>query len=289
MTLDGTPGKMIRLKDGRMLAYAEWGTPGAQPVFFLQGIPGGRLTQWWDDALPAARDIHLVTVDRPGIGRSDRKPGRSVADWASDHQELADHLGLDRFAVIGFSAGAPYALACGCRLSERVTAIGLVSALGRADLPGGIDEMATARFMRLARRAPRAMGLIYTEIARRGRKDPDAAHDRFFRDASRVDRAVLDRPEVKSRWMPAFGEAAHRGGRGLAEDMRAVQRPWGFDPADVRVPVHLWHGRRDQIAPPNHAEQWIEVLPDCRPVWCDNEGHFLIQDHFDEVLDAIVR
>jgi pimeloyl-ACP methyl ester carboxylesterase len=289
MMLDGTPGETIRLRDGRALAYAEWGTPGGQPVVFLQGIPGGRLTQWWDDELPAARGVRLLTVDRPGIGRSDRQPGRRVGDWAADVEELADDLGIDRFGVIGFSAGAPYAVACGSRLRDRVTAIALVSPLGRADVPGVVDDMATARFMRLARRAPRVMGLIYAVVARQGRKDPDAAHERFFRDASRVDRAVVDRPEVKSRWMPAFVEAAHAGGRGLAEDMRVVQRAWGFDPADVHIPVHLWHGRLDRVAPPSHAEQWIEVLDDCRPVWSDDEGHFLIQDHFEEVLGAIVR
>lgn len=285
MTLNGTPGETIRLHDGRQLAFAEWGEPQGRPVFFLQGNPGGRLTRWWDDALPTARGARLITVDRPGIGRSDRKPGRSVADWPDDLKELAARLGLDRFAVIGFSAGGPYALACACRLRERVSAIALVSAMGRGDLPGVVDEMATARFQRLARRSPRAMGFIYTVIARMGRRDPDAAHERFFRDASKVDRAVLDRPEVKTRWMPAFVEAAHAGGRGLAEDMHVVQRPWGFDPTDVAIPVFLWQGRRDRIVPPSHAERWIEVLSDCRPVWCDDEGHFLIQDHFEEILD----
>lgn len=285
MTLDGTPGETIRLQDGRKLAYAEWGSSQGRPVFFLQGIPGGRLTRWWDDALPAARGARVITVDRPGIGRSDGKPGRSVADWGADLEELADHLGLERFAVIGFSAGGPYALASAWRLPERVTAVALVSAMGRTDMPGVVDEMATARFQRLAHRSPRAMGLIYAVLARRARRDPDAAHERFFRDSSRVDRAVLDRPEVKARWMPAFVEATHQGGRGLAEDTRVAQRPWGFEPAEIRVPVYLWQGRRDRIVPPSHAERWVEELPDCRPVWCDDEGHFLIQDHFEEILE----
>jgi pimeloyl-ACP methyl ester carboxylesterase len=288
VTLDGTRGDVLRLEDGRALAYAEWGKREGRRVFFLQGTPGGRLTQWWEEESLAARDIHLVTVDRPGIGRSDAKPGRSVADWAADLEQLARHLGPARFAVVGFSSGGPYAVACAAQLADRVSAVALVSPLGRADMPGVIDDMATVRYMRLARRSPRMMGLIYSVVARKGRKDPDAAHERFFRGASRVDRAVVDRPEVKSRWMPAFVEAAHGGGRGLAEDMRVVQRPWGFEPADVRMPVRLWHGRRDRIAPPSHAERWIEELPNCRAVWFDDEGHFLIQDHMDEILEAVL-
>lgn len=289
MTLDSTPGETICLVDGRALAYTEWGPPGGRPVFFFQGNPGGRLTRWWDDALLASHDSRLLTVDRPGIGRSDRKRGRSVAHWAGDLAQLADYLGLERFPIVAFSGGAPYALACACRSPDRVSAVALVSPLGRADLPGVADEMATARFMKLARRSPLAMGLIYSYIARKARRDPDAAHERFFRDSARVDRAVLDRPEVKSSWMPALVEAAHTGGRGLAEDMRVVQRPWGLDPADVRVPVRLWHGRRDRIVPPSHAERWVELLPDCRATWYEGEGHFLIQDHFDEILDAVAH
>jgi pimeloyl-ACP methyl ester carboxylesterase len=278
----------VRLSDGRALAYAEWGVEDGQAVVFFQGNPGGRLTRWWDDRLPTERGVRLLTVDRPGIGRSDRKRGRAVGDWPADVAELADHVALDRFAVIGFSTGGPYALACASRLPERVTSIALVSSLGKADHPGVTDEMATARFQRLARRVPRAMALIYSAVARKGRKDPEAAHERIFRGASSVDRAVLDRPEVRSGWMSAFVDSAQRGGYGLAEDMRVVQRAWHFDPAAIGVRVLLWHGLRDRIVPPSHAEYWVEALPGCEVVWCPDEGHFLIRDHFEEILDAVL-
>src|SRR5687767_2767990 len=165
-----TPGDEIRLDDGRSLAYAEWGARRGQPVFFFQGTPGGRLTRWWDDALPAACDVRLITVDRPGIGRSHYKRGRSVVDWADDLMQLADHLELERFPVVAFSSGGPYALACASRAPDRVSAVALASPLGRADLPGVVDEMSTAKFQKLARRSPRLMGLIYSYIARAGRK-----------------------------------------------------------------------------------------------------------------------
>lgn len=287
MAVDGREGELLSLSDGRALAYAEWGAPDGRPVVFLQGIPGGRLNRWWDDELPSDRGIRLITVDRPGIGRSDFKRGRSVGDWPADAEQLADHLRLERFPLIGFSAGGPYALAAAARLQDRVSAVGLVSALGRTDMTGVVDEMATARYFKLAGRSPAVMGLIYAAVARQARKDPDAAHKRFFARSSRIDRAVLDRPEVKARWMPAFIDAAQGRGRGLGEDMRVVQRPWGFDPADVRLPVHLWHGDADRIVPRNHAEHWTQALPDCQPHWCPGEGHFLIQDHGEEILDTV--
>ncbi|MEX2447360.1 MAG: alpha/beta hydrolase [Solirubrobacterales bacterium] len=69
--------------------------------------------------------------------------------------------------------------------------------------------------------------------------------------------------------------------------MRTVLNPWGFDPAEVRLPVHLFHGKRDAVTPPAHAEHWIDVLDDARPVWVEDAGHLLIEDHVGEILDRM--
>jgi len=73
----------------------------------------------------------------------------------------------------------------------------------------------------------------------------------------------------------------------VADDMQAVLNPWGFEPTEIRLPVHLIHGRRDTVAPPAHAEHWIETLETARPVWIEDAGHFLIEDHVEEILDAV--
>ena len=86
----------------------------------------------------------------------------------------------------------------------------------------------------------------------------------------------------------AYVEATHAGGgRGLAEDMRTVLFPWGFDPAEIDIPVHVFHDRLDAVAPPAHAEHWIETLADARPVWFEGAGHLLIEDHSEEILDRL--
>jgi pimeloyl-ACP methyl ester carboxylesterase len=77
--------------------------------------------------------VRKVAVDGPGIGGSDPQPGRRVLDWPSDVAELADSLGIERFAVLGFSFGGPYARACAHALARRVTRAGLVSCLGPID------------------------------------------------------------------------------------------------------------------------------------------------------------
>ena len=99
----------VTLPDGRDLAYEEYGDPAGFPVLSFHGGLSSRL-----DAAPAdaaARDggVRLVAPDRPGMGLSTFQPGRRLVDWPADVTSLADALGLERFAVMGWSAGGPYA------------------------------------------------------------------------------------------------------------------------------------------------------------------------------------
>jgi pimeloyl-ACP methyl ester carboxylesterase len=286
MTADARAG-VTRLRDGRALAYAEWGPVDGRPVLHFHGVPDGRFS-WGGGSICEDRGVRMITVDRPGVGGSDPKPGRSVANWPADVEELAKRLELDRFAVSGWSAGGAYALACAHELQPRIDAVALVSGAGRLDLPGFVEQMSTASAWRLAARAPSAMTLAYSCLARLARRSPGAAQKILFSGLPKVDRAVIDCPDVGPRLLSAYVEATRPGGRGLTEDMQAVLNPWGFDPAEIHLPVHMVYGRRDTVAPPTHAEYWIETLEAANPVWVEDAGHFLIEGHVGKVLDALV-
>lgn len=285
MVADARAG-VIRLRDGRALACAEWGPADGRPVLHFHGVPDGRFS-WGGGSACEDRGVRLIAVDRPGVGGSDPKPGRSVADWPADVEELAEQLELDRFAVSGWSAGGAYALACAHELRPRIDAVALVSGAGRLDLPGFVEQMSTASAWRLAARVPSAMAIAYSALARLARRSPGTAQKILFSGASKEDKAVIGRPNVGPRLMAAYVEATRPGGRGLTEDMQAVLSPWGFDPTEIRLPVHVFHGRRDTVAPPAHAEYWIETLEAAHPVWVEDAGHFLIEDRVEDLLDAL--
>lgn len=285
MVADARAG-VTHLRDGRALAYAEWGPLEGRPILHFHGVPDGRFS-WGGSSVCVDRGIRLITVDRPGIGGSDPKPGRSVADWSADVEELAEQLELDRFAVSGWSAGGVYALACASGLGPRIDAVALVGGSGRLDRPGVVGQMSTAATWRLAKHVPSAMTFLYSALARLASRNPRAAQKVIAAGASKVDRAVISRPDVGPRLVFAYLEASRPGGRGLTEDMRAMLSPWEFDPSEIRLPIHLVHGRRDTVAPPAHAEHWIETLRDAHIVWVEDAGHFLIEDHVGKVLDAL--
>jgi pimeloyl-ACP methyl ester carboxylesterase len=98
------------LPDGRELARLELGDPEGPPVFVFHGTPGSRLQVSFDERPIIATGVRFIAVDRPGYGHSTFYRGRRLADWSSDVASLADHLGIDRFAVIGVSGGGPMPL-----------------------------------------------------------------------------------------------------------------------------------------------------------------------------------
>src|SRR5438046_6812360 len=122
--------RQLRLRDGRRLGYCEHGVRAGKPILYFHGWPGSRIEAQL--AAPAARryNARLIAVDRPGFGMSDFKAHRTLLDWPADVAELADTLGLDRFAVAGVSGGGPYALACARRIPDRLTSVIVVCGLG---------------------------------------------------------------------------------------------------------------------------------------------------------------
>lgn len=94
------------LSDGRTLGYALWGEPGGTPVLLVGTSPGSRLLC---PDLPAtlAAGVRLVTVDRPGSGRSDPDPHPGMARWVADTGALVDHLRLGRFGLVRRRAVRP--------------------------------------------------------------------------------------------------------------------------------------------------------------------------------------
>jgi pimeloyl-ACP methyl ester carboxylesterase len=277
---------LARLRDGRLLAYAEWGPIEGRPLLHCHGLPDGRFG-WGGGSACADRGVRLISIDRPGVGASDPSPGRSVADWTADVEDLAKQLELDRFSVSGWSAGGAYALACASKLGPRVDSTILISACGRLDLPGFIGQMSSATAWRLAARTPRLMTLTYSAMGRLGRRSPRGLAMIASSGLADADRAVICRPDVTRRMATAYVEATRSGGRGFTEDMQALLRPWGFEPAEIDFPVHLIHGRRDRVAPPSHAEHWIATLRASEPSWIEDAGHFLIEDHIDQILETL--
>src|ERR1700742_3591592 len=101
--------RAVELPDGRTLAYIEAGRSDGFPVLYLHGAIGSPLS---GDAelmrIIDERGLRLMLVQRPGFGGSEQKRGRTLLDFADDVAAFADALRLERYAIVGVSAGGPY-------------------------------------------------------------------------------------------------------------------------------------------------------------------------------------
>jgi pimeloyl-ACP methyl ester carboxylesterase len=285
----------VRLRDGRALAFTEWGDLDGPPIFFFHGSPLSRLWCPDEEATQAAR-VHIVAVDRPGFGRSDLHPGRRLQDWPLDVAELADTLALDRFAAAGYSAGGPYALACAALLGDRVTRAGLVATTTRLVLrerPGAIAELDEddRRAFELVEHGDRETTAqsFAAELAawtRTVAQDPR----RFFDPLPVNDqnRWWREDPARLEPFLSAIGEALRQGPTGLAWERLVAFEPCPFPLDDISVDVLLWHGQLDVIAPCAAAEFLAARIPNCKVTIWPDEGHIGIARHWDEILAALI-
>ena len=223
--------------------------------------------------------MRLVSPDRPGIGLSTYQPGRRLLDWPADVGALVDALGIDRFAVMGWSAGGAYAAVCTAKMGGRVTAAALLSSAVPLDLYGTTRGLTAEdrTLLLLARRTPwlastvMKVSILGTSNARLLR-----AAIRSFPPADRLFLTEWSTPDP--RW-DSSSEAVRQGTEGCVQDYRIFGDPWGFSLEEIDVPVQIWEGADDRTGPPGYrsflrahiAHATVTVVPD--------EGHLSLLPH----------
>ena len=281
--------RTVTLADGRSVAYSEWGDLDGRPVVLVHGAPGSRLFCPDESATDAAH-VRLITIDRPGYGRSDPQPDRSLLDWVDDYAELARRLELPPSPMVGWSSGGPYALACAAVIPDRVPKVGVAASVGPWDeVPGAWRELPPA----------------VRELVELLPRDPAAAHEGFrkrcqwyaddqegmFADVGPhpedPDGQLLVRPETLEAMKALMREGARQGSSGYVADVIAEFRPWGFSLSDIGTEVLVWWGESDRLVTRAHAEYLSKAIPRAKLLTYPGEGHLFLVNHWAEMLAAL--
>jgi pimeloyl-ACP methyl ester carboxylesterase len=282
----------IKLPDGRRLAYAEYGDPQGMPAIYCHGFPGTRLEARLFD-MPARRfKLRVIAPDRNGLGLSDPKPERKLLDWTADVEALADSLGFERFFLIGVSGGGPYATACAYRLADRLNGVTLVCPLGPLDQPGLLAAMrwpAKINFQSI-RNTPLLSHLSFQyAVVPMVQLSPLWIYQLMLSIAPAPDAAVLKRPGVRSAITASIHESVRQGAKGVLQEMEIYTRPWGFNLAEVAIPIQIWHGTADETVPILHSQTLAAELADCSLQLAEEEGHFSLPiDHMDKIQQQLI-
>ena len=266
----------VTLPDGRRLAYADHGDPARPVVLFCVGTPQSRLVDLADVELARDMGFRMLAPDRPGFGGSDPQPGRTLADWPADAAALLDALGVDRFAVCGGSGGAPYAVACGVLLADRVTAAALA-------VPGAPQEAPGHGFVPVG--DPAALRARGETIARLVREDPAGLEAFLGPDQSDTDRKEMAEadPVRRERQLADLREAFRQGVDAYVEDHTINAGPWSDLLPRLARPTRIWQGEDDNNVSPAATRWMAERIPGAELTMLPGAGHGLTEEVWPQI------
>jgi pimeloyl-ACP methyl ester carboxylesterase len=287
----------VTLHDGRTLAYTDRGPRDGTPFLYFHGFQGSRLEYMpgLEETLTRLR-IRLIAPDRPGIGLSTPARDRTVAGWANDVHQLTEQLLAGQpYSILGFSAGATYALACG-ELSG-VQAIALASGLGlpnlitewrrysgkvwRILLSAKLANLRSATFLRIEKQQH---DLLFS--------DWGAYYDSMRNDLSADDRRLLGEPDVEELFQENRREGFAQGRGCLLQEVQAFYSDPRIDLAHLKAcSVLIIHGEEDTIVPIGVAWDLHQRIPSSRFTELSGRGHYFLYDRaeMDSVLTELLK
>ncbi|PZG21694.1 alpha/beta hydrolase [Spongiactinospora gelatinilytica] len=242
---------------------------------FCPGAGTGRSLGFGGDVVDRL-GVRLISLDRPGLGASDPAPGRTLGSWPAD----VAALGLTRPRIVGFSQGAPFALAC-------------APIAARPAIVSGADEVALPAFapalpaplrdlVRLAAADPAAAERSFQAIT------PAALWDMIVPNAPAVDRAVYESPEFARAFRAAMAEAFGQGPGGYARDTLLAMSRWPYDLGAIQIPVDLWYGEHDIGHSPDQGRTLAARIPGARHHLVPDAGGAVLWTRAEPILRTLL-
>ncbi|HVV76368.1 MAG TPA: alpha/beta hydrolase [Mycobacteriales bacterium] len=282
-----TPAEVRTTTSGaRTVAWTTYGAPAGKPVVYYHGAGGSRLEAGFFHADAAAHGLRVISIDRPGSGRTDPIPNRTLLRGVIDLVPVLDAEGVEKAVVCGLSAGAMYAWASAQAHRERVTSVVAVSPAVnpqpwpdvKAAMPGQMRLMAF-----LATRAPGVLAAMQRKqqnaIERPGGQ---AKYVKTMRKVSPEDAVLLEDEATFVRARTVSAEGRRQGQLGGAE-FALMAGTWGFDPAGQSVPCTVIYGGGDPLTPMIRA--WLTHAPNAKGVEVPG-GH--LQTAMQSGRDAVI-
>jgi pimeloyl-ACP methyl ester carboxylesterase len=273
---------------GRRLAWTEYGDPVGRPLVYCHGWPSSRLQAALLDHAARVRALRVLAIDRPGMGRSDRQPGRVLSDWPPLLAAFADAQGIGTFVQLGVSGGGPYVLASAAMLPERVA--GSAVLCGAVPLCGGMRRglHPVYRLLIPLRHLPHAWFTPGLRMAARSAAGPPEKPPLSWLLATlpAVDRELLmQNRNALQTIMGSFSEGVRQGGRCVMEDAAIYLHDWQLPLDRIARPIRYWHGGADRHISAGLAREFVSGIPHARLDVDPGEGHFSLAVH--RMCDAL--
>ncbi|KAL0481724.1 proline iminopeptidase [Acrasis kona] len=260
MMKDDAVIKGLMMDDGRWISYCEYGNLNSPNVIFYCHSLGGSRLERHPNHEQVARELNVrfIHLDRPGYGQSTTHDERTYLTFAHDLNQVSKALHIERYAVMGVSSGAPYALACAHyhqkhNSDKLVCAVAVSSDLPYRELPECDYSPYLKDYQFLIRFAPFLLRVFMNvEIYKNVFSNPERYTQHILHYESTLYEHEGDDLKTFLHSCVDFmreGMNAH----GIQEPFREVKMErseWGFQLNDiVNIPIIFWHGARNKLIP----------------------------------------
>lgn len=305
---DGPPvtASRMQLKDGRYLAYKEYGVSkddAKYRIVFIHGFDCCRhdvsaITAHLSPDIVESQRVYIVSFDRPGYGESDPNPSQTVRSIAFDIEDLADQLGLgSKFYVMGFSLGGQIVWTCLKYIPHRLAGAAMIAPVVNYWWPGIPSNLSEEAYKQLLPQDQWAIRVAHYM--------PWLNYwwnsQKLFPSFSLIGHSlrVLSRQDIKL--IPRIRAVQQEDMRGqvrqqgefesLHRDLAIAFGSWEFDPTDLKNAVggcvHLWQGDEDRLVSAILQRYIAEQLPWIHYHEVPGSGHML--PFGDGIADSIIR
>ncbi len=292
MILNEKLSQTLTLKEGRILGYAEVGKPGNQALFWFHGGGSSRLEIRFVEEIANQHSFHVIVPDRPGMGLSTFQKKRTLLDWSADVIELADHLGIDKFAVAGISGGGPHVAVCAHKIPDRLTRCGMISSTGTVDLKETWKKY--PRAFRTSFFLARSMSWTFKPIMRlqlRGMKTMEGYRKLTLKNSNlpQADRKLIEETDFFPKFFECGVEGMKQGTKGLIHEYKIFASSWGFNLQEIYPEVEVFVCAGDQDPNSLFVQPFANAIPNVATKIFKNEGHLsTVINHTEEIISAVM-
>ena len=256
--------------------YLDWGNKHLPTIVFLHG--GALNAHTWDLVCLALRDeYHCVALDQRGHGDSDWSEDADYTMGAQlcDTKAFVDHLGLDKFILVGMSLGAINSLAFAIAHPERLTNLVIIDAGPEMRRPG---SSRIRDFVNDSEHLVSVEAIIERALKFNPRRDPTILRRSLMHN-------LRQQPDGSWKWkydrrrFQRLDHEAHRAERaGLADGL-----------ARITCPTLVVRGGESDVFHEEDAVRLAARLPDGRHVTVPRAGHTVQGDNPKDLVAELRR
>lgn len=276
----------LRLDDGTLISYCEYGPPDGRPLIVFHSGYGCRLSvpDGWAQSCEKL-NRRLIIPDRPGVGRTpfleDHPKG-----WNQRLQAFIDQLGIEEYDVLGSILGAQMATRFAHQADARLQRLILCAPIlvnkwsHTKHLTGILNP--SARLVRASKRFAREIYELWLKSITLNL----GTHYRSMLESSIGDaeQALFKQNNTVELLTDVFREAASQSLDGISHEMVHCITPMKLDLKSIRAEIDVWIGSQDKRMTVDGIKEILQDFPQHNLHVCEGYSEHMYYALFEKII-----